>query len=219
MIIENIEEYIPSVLDPILTKQYTFDNGKKKVKIGDESYLYNDNFRLFITTKLQNPHYLPEIFIKVQIMNFSVSKEGLQEKLLGDVLSYELPEDDKIRRELIISISEDKLLLKKGEERILDLLTNSRGMILDDIELIESLKISKEIARAVGDKIVVSEKKQEELNKGMILYTGIARRGVILFFVISELCKIDPMYQFSLNYFANLFKNIISNTFSEGERT
>ena len=79
----------------------------------------------------------------------------------------------------------------------------------DDIELIESLKISKEIARAVGDKIVVSEKKQEELNKGMILYTGIARRGVILFFVISELCKIDPMYQFSLNYFANLFTNII----------
>jgi dynein heavy chain len=92
-------------------------------------------------------------------MNFSVSREGLQEKLLGDVLSFELPEDDKIRRELILSISEDKLLLKKGEERILDLLTNSRGMILDDVELIESLKISKEIARAVSDKIIVSEKK------------------------------------------------------------
>jgi dynein heavy chain, axonemal len=92
-------------------------------------------------------------------MNFSVSKEGLKEKLLGDVLSFELPEDDKIRRELIVSIADDRLLLKKGEERILDLLTNSRGMILDDIELIESLKISKEIARAVSDKIVVSEKK------------------------------------------------------------
>ncbi len=58
-----------------------------------------------------------------------------------------------------MSISEDKLLLKKGEERILDLLTNSRGMILDDIELIESLKISKEIAKAVSDKIIVGEKK------------------------------------------------------------
>jgi dynein heavy chain len=92
-------------------------------------------------------------------MNFSVSKEGLFEKLLGDLLSYELPEDEKIRRELILNIAEDRLLLKKGEERILDLLTNSRGMILDDIELIESLKISKEIARAVSDKILVSEKK------------------------------------------------------------
>ena len=92
-------------------------------------------------------------------MNFSVSKEGLFEKLLGDLLSYELPEDEKIRRELILNIAEDRLLLKKGEERILDLLTNSRGMILDDIELIESLKISKEIARAVSEKLIASEKK------------------------------------------------------------
>jgi hypothetical protein len=66
-------------------------------------------------------------------------------------LAHELPEDDKIRRELIVNISEDRLLLKKGEERILDL--------LNDIELIESLKISKEIAKAVSDKIVISEKK------------------------------------------------------------
>ena len=73
-------------------------------------------------------------------------------------------------------------------------MTNSRGMILDDIELIESLKISKEIARAVSDKILVSEKKQEELNKGMQLYTCVAKRGVILFFVISVLSLIDPMY-------------------------
>ena len=143
-------------------------------------------------------------------MNFSVSKEGLFEKLLSDVLSYELPEDEKIRRELILNIAEDRLLLKKGEERILDLLTNSRGMILDDIELIESLKISKEIARAVSDKILVSERKQEELNKGMIMYTGVARRAVIIFFVIIELAKIDSMYQFSLNYFSNLFRNIIT---------
>ena len=92
---------------------------------------------------------MPEIFIKVMIVNFTVTQEGLQEKLLGDILERELPEDDKIRRELIISIAEDRLLLKKGEERILDLLTNSKGMILDDIELIESLKISKEIAKAV----------------------------------------------------------------------
>ena len=32
---------------------------------------------LFITTKLANPHYLPEIFIKVTIINFTVTQEGL----------------------------------------------------------------------------------------------------------------------------------------------
>jgi dynein heavy chain len=128
------------------------------------------------------------------VINFTVTQEGLFEKLLGDILALELPDDDKIRRELILSIAEDRLLLKKGEDRILDLLTNSRGMILDDIELIESLKISKEIAKAVSDKIQVSEVKQEELNKGMRLYTSVAKRGVVLYFVITELSLIDPMY-------------------------
>ncbi len=112
-----------------------------------------------MTTKIQNPHYTPEIYNMVKIINFSVTEEGLFEKLLGDVLTNELPEEEKIRRELMVSVAEDRLLLKKGEDRILDLLTNSRGIILDDIELIESLKISKEIAKAVSDKIIVSEKK------------------------------------------------------------
>jgi len=94
----------------------------------------------------------------------------------------------------MVSVAEDRLLLKKGEDRILDLLTNSKGMILDDIELIESLKISKEIAKAVSDKIIVSEKKQEELLNGMELYSDVAVRGVIIYFVITELSLIDPMY-------------------------
>ena len=71
----------------------------------------------------------------VKIINFSVTEEGLFEKLLGDVLTNELPEEEKIRRELMVSVAEDRLLLKKGEDRILDLLTNSRGIILDDIEM------------------------------------------------------------------------------------
>ena len=163
-----------------------------------------------MTTKLQNPHFSPEVFITVMVLNFTVTQDGLLEKLLGDTLQLELPEDDKIRRELIISIADDRLLLKKGED--------SRGMILDDIELIESLKISKEIAKAVSDKICTSEIKQEELNKGMRLYTNVAKRGVVLYFVICELAKIDPMYQFSLNYFTKLYKNVIQNTKHKGDR-
>ncbi len=61
----------------------------------------------------------------------------------------EMPEDDKILKEIIASIQEDKILLKKSEIKILEMLSTSRAMILDDIELIESLKVSKEISKAV----------------------------------------------------------------------
>lgn len=39
-----------------------------------------------VTTKVPNPHYLPEIFIKTTIINFTVTFQGLEEQLLGDVI-------------------------------------------------------------------------------------------------------------------------------------
>lgn len=48
--------------------------------------LYDDNFRLLITTKLANPHYLPETCIKLGIINFTVTFPGLEEQLLVDVM-------------------------------------------------------------------------------------------------------------------------------------
>lgn len=40
-------------------------------------------------------------------------------------------------------------------------------------------------------------------------YQVIADRGALLYFVIQDLANIDPMYQYSLTYFINLFNNII----------
>jgi dynein heavy chain len=54
-----------------------------------------------------------------------------------------MPEVEKTKNELIVSIANGKTQLKKNEDKILDLLTNSKGMILDDVELINNLKISK----------------------------------------------------------------------------
>ena len=51
-----------------------------------------------------------------------------------------MPDDEKMRQEIVNSIGEDKILLKKGENKLLDILTSSRGFILDDIELIENNK-------------------------------------------------------------------------------
>ena len=45
-----------------------------------------------MTTKLPNPHYLPEVCIKVTLINFSVTFRGLQDQLLGDVVIQEKPE-------------------------------------------------------------------------------------------------------------------------------
>jgi len=59
------------------------------IRIGDTWVPYSFDFKLLITTKLANPHYLPEVCIKVTIVNFTVTPDGLEDQLLVDVVKYE----------------------------------------------------------------------------------------------------------------------------------
>jgi dynein heavy chain len=51
---------------------------------------------------------LPEIYIRATVINFTVTELGLEEQLLGDVVKKEMPEVEKAKNELIISIAEGK---------------------------------------------------------------------------------------------------------------
>ena len=52
------------------------------IRLGDSDVEYNKAFKFYMTTKLANPHYLPEVCIKVTIINFTVTKTGLEDQLL-----------------------------------------------------------------------------------------------------------------------------------------
>ena len=58
------------------------------MKLGDKEVEYNYDFRFYITTKLSNPHYSPEIATKTTICNFAVKEQGLEAQLLGTTLQF-----------------------------------------------------------------------------------------------------------------------------------
>ena len=62
------------------------------IKLGDNTIEYSSDFRLYITTKLRNPHYLPELSTKVTLLNFMITPEGLEDQLLGIVVAKERSE-------------------------------------------------------------------------------------------------------------------------------
>ena len=62
------------------------------IRLGDSDVPYHENFRFYITTKLANPHYMPEICIKATIINFTVTVTGLEDQLLVDVIKSERPD-------------------------------------------------------------------------------------------------------------------------------
>lgn len=57
--------------------------GRLLIHLGDSDIEYDTNFRLYLTTKLANPHYLPEICIQVTLVNFTVTLSGLEDQLLA----------------------------------------------------------------------------------------------------------------------------------------
>lgn len=92
VLIEDLDEYIDPSIDPVLLKQqYDVEGGFKEIKLGDK-FNYDEEFKLFMTTKRPNPHYPPETCIKVTLINFTVTFAGLEEQLLGDVVVKERPD-------------------------------------------------------------------------------------------------------------------------------
>jgi dynein heavy chain len=92
VLLENIDEALDPSLEPVLQKDLKKEAAGMVIRIGDTSVPYNMDFKFLITTKLANPHYLPEICIKVTIVNFTVTPDGLEDQLLVDVVKYEQPE-------------------------------------------------------------------------------------------------------------------------------
>jgi len=50
---------------------------------------YSDQFKLFLTTTLPNPHYSPETSVKVTIINFAITPGGLEEQMLAKIVELE----------------------------------------------------------------------------------------------------------------------------------
>ena len=83
VVLEDVGEELDPSLEPVLQKQIFKQGGRSLIRVGDSDVDYNEAFRFYMTTKLPNPHYLPEVCIKVTLINFTVTLEGLEDQLLG----------------------------------------------------------------------------------------------------------------------------------------
>jgi len=209
VLIENVKEELDPILTPILCKTIFVNGGVKCIKLGDNIVEYSDSFKLYITTKLRNPHYLPEISTKVTLLNFMITPEGLEDQTLGIVVQKERPELEEEKNQLIIQSAENKKKLKEIEDKILSILSNDDGNILENLEAIEALSSSKRISNELSEKQKIAEATEKKIDETRNSYLPIAKHASILFFCTTDLANIEPMYQYSLTWFIDLFSNSI----------
>ena len=205
VLIENMGETIDAVLMPTVTRA-TYKKGRSLyVKMGDKDVEYHPNFKLFLHTKMSNPHYPPEIQAETTLINFTVTQDGLEDQLLALVVNKERPDLEETKTALIIQNNEFTIKLKELEDTLLAKLADAEGDLTEDVELIESLEESKRVADEIVLKVAESKETEDKINTSREKYRVAAARGSLLFFMLNSLNKVHAFYAFSLNAFVTVF--------------
>ncbi|KAJ8727857.1 hypothetical protein PYW08_016242 [Mythimna loreyi] len=211
VILENIREQLDALLEPVLLRNVYRSGGVDCLRFGDSILEYNHNFRFYITTRLSNPHYLPEVAVKVTLLNFMITPQGLQDQLLGIVVAQDRPELELKKNQLIVEGAHNKRTLKEIEDQILEVLS-SAGNILEDESANQILSSSKVLSIEIEAKQAAAAITEAEIDEARLLYVPVSKHSSVLFFCISDLANIDPMYQYSLVWFINLYNQAILNS-------
>ncbi|KAH8098853.1 hypothetical protein JL720_1823 [Aureococcus anophagefferens] len=189
MLVENMGEQIEASIMPAVQRAKMRRGGRYFLKLGEDEVEYHANFRMFLHTKLSNPHYPPEIQAECTLVNFTVTPAGLEDQLLALVVSKERPDLASQKVQLIQQQNQFKIKMIQIEDEILARLAAAEGDITDDKDLIEGLEAAKRTARDIEAKLTAGRKTTESINNTSEKFRLVARRGSQLFFIMNDLVQ------------------------------
>jgi len=80
VIIENVGETLDPTLDPVLARAVYKKGRNLYLRFGGEEIAFDPLFKLYLTSKLSNPHYSPEILAQTTLINFIATEAGNVQK-------------------------------------------------------------------------------------------------------------------------------------------
>ncbi|CZT42301.1 dynein heavy chain [Rhynchosporium secalis] len=202
-------EYLDPVLNHVLNKEYQKTGGRVLIQLGKQEIDFSPAFKIYLSTRDPSATFAPDICSRTTFVNFTVTQSSLQTQSLNEVLKSERPDVDERRSNLIKLQGEFKVHLRQLEKRLLQALNESRGNILDDDNVIETLETLKKEAAEISVKMSNTEGVMAEVDEITLQYNIIARSCSAVFAVLEQLHYLNHFYQFSLQYFLDIFHSVL----------
>lgn len=201
------------MLDPLLSRQFVKRGSGYTVKLGSEDVDKAAGFKLYLQTKLINPHYKPETAAQCTIINFIVTESGLEDQFLAHVVRVEKPDLEQTKEELVNQQNSYMIQLADLETSLLRNLSDADpNTILTNISLIESLELTKLTSNDIKKQQDIAVETEKNINFMREVYRRVSAEGAMLYFLLIQLNVVDHMYQYSLESFTTFFFNAIEKT-------
>uniref|UniRef100_T1IHY1 Cytoplasmic dynein 2 heavy chain 1 n=1 Tax=Strigamia maritima TaxID=126957 RepID=T1IHY1_STRMM len=208
LLIQEVETIEP-VLIPLLRGDLISQGPRYVIQLGDKTIDYNEEFKLFLTTRNAQPEIPSDAASIITLVNFTTTRTGLKGQLLGLTLQYEKPELEVRLTDLLRKEEELKIQLMQLEDSLLEQLANATGNILENKDLLSSLNKTKSSSSTITQALEESRSLQKSLQIEKDAYSSLAEFGSKLYFVIRDVSKLNHMYRFSLASFLSLFQQAL----------
>jgi dynein heavy chain len=205
LILCSVDEDVDPMLTPVLEKHIIKKAKSMYINVADKMCEYNESFMLYMTTRLPNPHFSPEVQARTTLVDFTVTQRGLEEQLLGRVIQKEQRSLEDQLKEVLEGVNNNTKALIGLDALLLERLSANTGNLLDDAELVGVLANTKKKATEVNEKLLAAGEMKESINEKREQYRPVATRGSVLYFSIVEMSSLNCMYQTSLDQFMGLF--------------
>ena len=208
LLITDIDK-IESFLVPLIRGD-KFKRGPSNVlRLGEKVIEMHDNFKLYISTRDSSLEISNNVLCSMSVVNFTVTRSGLESILLGLTIDIEQPELEKQKNQLLEEQDKIKLELSDVEKKLLEELIHLEGNLLENKKLIVSLEESKAKSMKSEEILNKSLEQSKEIEHKRDIYKELSKKATTIYILLQDLFKINPMYRFDLDNFMDLFKNTI----------
>ncbi|XP_068697910.1 dynein axonemal heavy chain 8-like [Montipora foliosa] len=197
----------------ILRSRYRFLTSKApfKLSVGEHEIECQPGFRLVMATTFSCQAVPASIAAYVNVVEFSQSRDGLEEMFLDRFLRLEKPRMQDTRTQVVDEMVTLIEGLREAEENILESLGSGH-------RLLYNLAATKKLAsiKKQHEEIVEGQTRARGIENSILQsregYRPIARRAAVMFDVARIMAEINPAYQTSLAQFLTVFDAAIKHS-------